>query len=366
MLDRVKESGDIFLAWSDEPWVLNGAAVRISIVGFDDGNECNRTLDGEPVPAINADLTRGIDFSRAAGLVENRDIAFQGLMKAGPFDIDPVLAETFLSRPVNPNGRPNVDVVHRWVGGEDLVGARKQVFVIDFGEMPESEAAYYELPFEHVRTHVKPLREGNRDAQRRKAWWLFGRSGGNLRSAIAPLDRFLATSRVSRHRIFVWLDADVRASNKICVFARQDDYFFGVLHSRPHEVWSLRMGSWHGVGNDPVYTPTTCFETFPLPWPPGQEPADDPRVQGVAAAARELDAKRRAWIDPPGETDQAVLKDRTLTKLYNARPTWLAHLHAALDRAVWAAYGWEGDPAETADEAILGRLLALNAERAGR
>jgi type II restriction/modification system DNA methylase subunit YeeA len=153
--------------------------------------------------------------------------------------------------------------------------------------------------------------------------------------------------------------------NLLIAFAREDDYFFGVLHSRAHEVWSLRMGTWLGKGNDPRYTPTTTFETFPLPWPPGQEPQDDPRVEAIADAARELDRLREAWLNPP-DASEADLKKRTLTNLYNARPTWLANAHAALDRAVWAAYGWPGDevPAEVAEDVILSRLLALNQQRA--
>jgi type II restriction/modification system DNA methylase subunit YeeA len=149
----------------------------------------------------------------------------------------------------------------------------------------------------------------------------------------------------------------------LIVFARDDDYFFGVLHSRAHEVWSLRMGTWLGKGNDPRYTPTTCFETFPLPWPPGTEPVDDPRVIAIGDAAAELDRLRRAWLDPKGATE-AELKKRTLTNLYNARPTWLANAHAALDRAVWAAYGWDDpDPGAVDEDTILSRLLALNGER---
>ncbi|MDQ3702533.1 MAG: class I SAM-dependent DNA methyltransferase, partial [Chloroflexota bacterium] len=132
-----------------------------------------------------------------------------------------------------------------------------------------------------------------------------------------------------------------------------------------HEVWSLRMGTWLGKGNDPRYTPTTCFETFPLPWPPGAEPAGDPKVAAIADAAKRLDELRTHWLNPPG-TDAAELKKRTLTNLYNARPSWLAHAHAALDRAVWAAYGWaDPDPAAVPDDTILARLLALNLERAG-
>ncbi|MGH2616108.1 MAG: type IIL restriction-modification enzyme MmeI, partial [Thermomicrobiales bacterium] len=143
---------------------------------------------------------------------------------------------------------------------------------------------------------------------------------------------------------------------------RQDDYFFGVLHSRAHEAWSLRMGT--SLEDRPRYTPTTCFETFPLPWPPGQEPNDDPRVRAIANATRELNDLREKWLNPP-DASEAELKKRTLTNLYNARPTWLHGAHAALDRAVWAAYGWDDfDPEATTDEEILTRLLALNQERA--
>ena len=110
------------------------------------------------------------------------------------------------------------------------------------------------------------------------------------------------------------------------------------------------------------YTPTTCFETFPFPWPPGQEPADDPRVEVIGQAARELVQLRDAWLNPPGASD-AELKKRTLTNLYNARPTWLDHAHKKLDAAVFVAYGW---PVNLTDEEILARLLALNLARAGK
>ena len=163
--------------------------------------------------------------------------------------------------------------------------------------------------------------------------------------------------------MFVWLPKETLPDSATIAFARQDDYFFGVLHSRAHEIWSLRMGTWLGVGNDPRYTPTTCFETFPLPWPPGQEPWRDARLHALAAAARDLDDKRRRWLDPEGIT-AAELKKRTLTNLYNERPAWLDHAHAALDRAVWAAYGWDDpEPAAVPEDEILARLLALNLER---
>ena len=92
----------------------------------------------------------------------------------------------------------------------------------------------------------------------------------------------------------------------------------------------------------------------------GKEPNDDPRVEAIASAAKDLDDKRRAWLDPPAQAP-TDLKKRTLTNLYNARPTWLVQAHARLDRAVWDAYGWDdADPADVTEDEILGRLLALN------
>jgi hypothetical protein len=231
--------------------------------------------------------------------------------------------------------------------------------------MPEAEAALYEAPFEYVAKVVKPERATNNRAAYRDRWWLHAEARPAMRAALAPLSRYIGTSMVAKHRTFVWLAPETRPANLVIVFAREDDYFFGVLHSRAHELWSLRMGTWLGVGNDPRYTPTTCFETFPLPWPPGHEPVDDPRVTAIADAARELDERRAAWLNPP-DCPAAELKKRTLTNLYNQRPAWLQMAHERLDRAVWAAYGWTDTPADTTEDDLLTRLLELNRERAGR
>jgi hypothetical protein len=143
------------------------------------------------------------------------------------------------------------------------------------------------------------------------------------------------------------------------IFARPDDYFFGVLHSRIHELWARRQGTQlRDAESGFRYTHTTDFETFP--WPPGKEPQDDPRIQAIAQAARDLVAKRDAWLNPEGATEQD-LKQRTLTNLYNQRPTWLNLAHRKLDDAVLDAYGW---PHDLDDEEILARLLALNLQRA--
>ncbi len=210
-----------------------------------------------------------------------------------------------------------------------------------------------------------------------------------------PIPRVLVTPRVAKYRIFSWSSESVLPDSRIYVFSKGDDVWLGLCQSALHEVWSLRLASWHGIGNDPTYNNETCFETFPFPEGltpnlPASAYADDPRAVRIAEAAKALDEKRRAWLNPPdlveivpevvptaarGEkprrypdrivpknVEAAVkLKERTLTNLYNQRPAWLAALHEALDRAVAAAYGW---PENIATDEALARLLALNLERA--
>jgi type II restriction/modification system DNA methylase subunit YeeA len=166
---------------------------------------------------------------------------------------------------------------------------------------------------------------------------------------------------------------------------------FGIVHSCFHELWSLRLGGRHGVGNDPQYTPSLGFETFPFPEGltpdiPAADYSADPRAQAIAAAAAELNRLREAWLNPPdlivrvpevvagypdrilpaNEAAAELLKKRTLTNLYNQRPAWLDHAHARLDAAVAEAYGWGDDwrAGRLDDDAILARLFALNQARA--
>lgn len=120
VLERIKQTGDIFWAWSDRKWLLKGAAVHVSMVGFDDGSETSHMLDGKEAPKIFANLSTGIDLTRAIRLVENEDICFMGTTKDGPFDIEPDVARKMLEAPLNPNGRPNSDVVRPWVNTRDL------------------------------------------------------------------------------------------------------------------------------------------------------------------------------------------------------------------------------------------------------
>jgi hypothetical protein len=242
--------------------------------------------------------------------------------------------------------------------GRDVVQRNQGGWLIDFGEMTETEAALYELPFEYVRTEVKPLRDKNRDKLMRENWWLHGRSRPALRHAISALRRCIVTSEVAKHRIFVWMDTDVVPDKRLHVIARDDDYFIGILQSRVHVQWSLRVGS--TLEDRPLYNSDTTFNTFPFPWPPGKESQDDPLVRAIAQAASELVTKRDAWLNPPDATPETLSK-RTLTNLYNERPSWLVDAHRKLDEAVFAAYGW---PSTLTDAEILERLLALNHARA--
>ena len=217
-------------------------------------------------------------------------------------------------------------------------------------------------------------------------WWQHGETVPGLRSKMTGLSQAIGTPRVAKHRFFSWIAPQVLPDSRVNSIARDDDVTFGILQSRFHEAWSLRLGGWHGVGNDPQYTPRMGFETFPFPEGltpniPAAAYAADPRAIVMAEAARRLYALREAWLNPPdlvervpevvsgypdrilpvGPKAAAVLKKRTLTNLYNDRPAWLDNAHRDLDTAVAAAYGW---PADMAEEEALARLLALNLERA--
>ena len=361
VLQRIKESGDIFFAESDRKWMLDGAAVQVSMVGFDDGAETGRVLDGRSVESINANLTSGVDVTLAAKLDENRGLCFEGDKKAGPFEIPQALAETMLTDH-NPDGRSNSAVIRPWVNGDDIAGVPRNLWIIDFPPGTTLEdAQLYQAPYEYIDQHVRPVRESNRDQNSREQWWIHQAPRLGMRAAIKPLSRFMVTPRVSKHRLFVWAQSPTLPDSATDVFAREDDYFFGVLHSRLHELWALAQGTQLREKESGFrYTPTSCFLTFPLPWPPGEEPANGPLVRGIAEAARRLHELREGWLNPEGPL-VADLRQRTLTNLYNERPAWLDTAHRQLDEAVCVAYGW---PPGLSDAEALARLLALNLERA--
>lgn len=358
VLERIKETGDIFFAVSDRDWILDGAAVNVSLIGFDKGFEKEKSLDGDTVRAINANLTAEFDLTKAKRLGENRGICLLGTFKVGAFDISNTLAAQFLSMPLNPNRRPNSDVVRPFMNGWDATHRSRDMWIIDFRNMSLDEASLYEAPFQHIKKVVKPQRDVNRRERRKKYWWKHGETSPSLYAVLDSRERFIATSSVAKHRVFVWIERKIVPDHTLVVFAREDDYFLGVLQSKPHQLWSFRLGT--SLEDRPRYTPTTTFETFPFPFPPGQEMQSDPRVTAISTASRELVQLRDNWLNPPDISD-ADLKKRTLTNLYNQNPQWLENAHRKLDEAVFAAYGWRTD---LTDDEILANLLALNLERA--
>ncbi len=389
VIEPIVRKARIFEAWSDEEWTVDGAAVRVSLLGFDRSNG-PANLDGVVVSKIYSDLTSS-EYRSTQKLSSNSGVSFQGPVLVGEFDVDRDTATNWLLQPANPDGSKNSLVLRPLRNGRDLTTRSRGSWVINFGERSEKEAALFEAPFEHVLKEVKPYRIKSNDAQRRKNWWRLGRSGAAFFSAVEPLMRYIATSQVAKHRMFVWLHPAIQPHQTVIAIARDDNTTFGILHSTFHELWALRMGTFLGKGNDPRYTPSTTFETFPFPKGltpniPAADYADDPHAIKIAAAAQRLNELRENWLNPadlvdrvpevvPGYPDRILPKDedaakelkkRTLTNLYNARPAWLDHAHKALDEAVAEAYGWCDDwRAEvlTEDE-ILARLFKLNQERA--
>lgn len=350
------------------------------MIGFDGGDEPVRMLDGRAVEVIHPNLTAANDITTAQQLAANLNLAFMGTTKGGAFDIPEALALELLRSP-NPHGKPNSDVVVPWVNGMDLTQRPSSTWIIDFGVgWPEATAARYEKPFEYVRQNIKPERDKNNRETYRRLWWQHVEARPAMRAMLSPLTRFLCTTRVSKHRLFVWLKAPTLPDSATFAFCRADDQFFGILHSRFHEAWARAQGTQVRERESGFrYTPTSCFENFPLPRPtPEQEAA-------IAAAAKDLSDLRERWLNPPEWTAEKVLefpgsnagpwqryldpatvdpktgigtvryprleprdtecatklKKRTLTNLYNERPAWLDLAHRKLDIAVARAYIWD-------------------------
>ena len=395
VLQAATDNRRIFEAWSDEPWIVDGAAVRVSLVCFsrtDDESVAGIQLNGAAADEIYSDLTArrdnsGIDLTNAQRLAMNAHVSYKGDEKGGPFNVPGDLARKWLQLPANPNGRTNADVLKPWMNGMDLTRRPQGKWVIDFGlNMSEGDAALFEEPYQWIKEHVWPMRQQNRREAYREYWWKHAEPRPAMRAALNGLARYIVTPRVAKHRLFVWLDASVCPDSGTIAIARDDDITFGILHSRFHEAWSLRLGTWLGKGNDPRYTSTTTFETFPFPEGltpdiPAADYADDPRAVAIAEAARRLVELRDNWLNPPEWVEwvdepvpgypkrpvprsgvEKELKERTLTNLYNKRPPWLANAHEELNDAVAAAYGWSPD---ISDDDVLQKLLALNIARSG-
>ena len=283
-------------------------------------------------------------------LPENAGIAYSGASPRSPLVLSAAQARRMLAAP-NPHGKPNSDVIRPLAEVADLLQHPRQRWVIDFApDLDEREAALYRLPFARALGLV-------RAADNRAA----GAPQRTMRIAIAKCSRCIVTPAAGPRRVLAWLPAETLPGRGLVVFARDDDGFFGVLHSRFHAAWALRVGAQLREREaDFRYTPTTCFETFPFPWAPTTPLGKLTRTQdgqrtAIARAAQALDAARNEWLGDRSDPR------RTLPALYHEQPAWLQHARAELDAAVAAAYG---SPADLPDEDVVARLLALNRARA--
>ncbi|MBB5348274.1 class I SAM-dependent DNA methyltransferase [Desulfoprunum benzoelyticum] len=393
VLERILASTRIFEAWSDEEWVNEGAAVRVSLVCFGQGDKTR--LDGKDVAVIHADLTgsgqegQALDLTQAEPLAANKSRSFFGLCLAGPFKVDTPTALTWLQDTGNPNGRPNSDVVRPIYNGSDITRRWAGNWVVDFSALEQNEAADYLVPFAYVEEMVKPVRISNNRPARAKKWWHHGEKRPGMRIALSDLTHFIATPETAKHRFFVKFAVQVAPEHSLIVIPRQDDTTLGILSSRIHCIWSLAKGGRMGMGNDPRYNASLTFETFPFPSGFDLAEIEPPQIQvfqDIAAAANDLNDWREKWLNPDGwltweitPEEQAAgfpprpiptpdhateWKKRTLTNLYNLMPSGLKLRQEHLDNTVAAAYGWDDYTPAMPDATLLKRLLSLNLERA--
>ena len=276
VLDAIRHKTRIYDAWSDEPWVNDGAAVRVSLVSFGWGECC--FLNGLKVDQITAELggAAEIDMSLAQRQVSNVGVSFEGAQKNGPFDVAARVARDWLNEP-NPNSQTNALVLKPYLNAADVTGRRGESWMIDFHGYTETQAALFEAPFDYVKRVVKPVRDSKRELYLAKKYWLLKRPAVELRNALGLTTRFIVTPRVAKHRVFIWMPRMVLPDSRLNSIARSDDTTFGILSSRIHEAWSLANASMHGVGNDPTYNAKSCFETFPFPH--GLTPVDTAHQQ---------------------------------------------------------------------------------------
>ncbi|WP_380879071.1 hypothetical protein ACFB49_20180 [Sphingomonas sp. DBB INV C78] len=373
----------LLMAIPDHPWTKatrDAAAVRIAMAvaeaGRRDGtllevtHESRLETDAPEIHfrlqngQINPDLTIGADAASAFDLRSNDGLCCNGMMLAARgFVLSETEAQYLLQ-----SGDKAGAIVKPYLGGADLVRRTPKRWVIDaFGLDDATLRTTFSAIYQHLLTTVKPVRAANRRESFRTRWWIFGEPRRTFRPALSGLHRYIGTTETSKHRIFQFIDSNVVPDHMIVCFAFDCAYELGILMSRFHTEWALRVGGWLGVGNDPRYSKSKIFDPYPFPdATPGQR-------QIIGDLAEELDATRKEVL--------AEHNDLTLTGLYNLREKLkagaafdmveqdqrrrgrvdiIAELHDRIDAAVADAYGW---PADLSDEEIVARLVALNAER---
>jgi hypothetical protein len=420
----------LHMAIADHPWVdgANGAAVRIAMTvlapGAGEGQLLTVTDEqpgehGEMAVSltersglIHADLSVGANVAAAAPLRANQDLSNRGVQLFGAgFIVTPEQAAALLP-PLPPGeggGEGQQRLIRPYRNGRDLTDTPRGVLVIDaFGLSAEQLRAQQPAVYQWLLERVKPERDLNNREGRRKNWWLFGETNPKLRRQLAGLPHYIATVETAKHRSFQFLDASILPDNKLIAIALDDAFALGTLSSQLHIDWALATGSWLGVGNDPVYVKSRCFETFPFP--DADTGLTPPLRDRIATLAEHIDAHRKRVLGllplplagegggegggpvpaqrpntpspPPSPPEGRGSNTLTLTGLYNVlaalregRPLTakekaihtqglvgvLRELHDELDAAVLAAYGL---PASASIDDILAQLVQLNTQRA--
>jgi hypothetical protein len=384
ILSRHLEAGAALLfAIPDHPWVdsADGAAVRVAMTTVGPRNGAGNLLlvkeersSGGDTPdlkfaastgVINADLTIGANVTSAQPLRSNDALTSPGVQLYGDgFIASADITATWGREAATARA---AGTLRSYINGRDLLQVSRQVEVIDFFGLDETQARRnYPQLFQRVLDLVKPERDQNRRESIRRIWWRFGWERPVLRELVRGLKRYIVTPETAKHRVFVFLAADVLPDNMLTAIGHDDPLLLGVLSSRVHVSWTLQVGG--TLEDRPRYTKSSCFDPFPFP-------ACAERNKGrIRALAEELDAHRKQ--------QQAAHPDLTITGMYNVLEklrsgealtakdkviheqglvSVLKKLHDDLDAAVFDAYGW---PQDLSDEQILERLVALNAERA--
>lgn len=411
---NAKKPVSLLMAIADHPWTKatkDSAAVRIAMTVAAAGKHEGRLYEvvreegldtdsptitlSERQGVIHSDLTIGVDVTRAGPLKANEAICSPGVKLHGAgFIVTPAHA-TALGLGSVPGLEKHI---RHYRNGRDLTSRPRGVMVIDlFGLEAEEVRKRFPAVYQHVLAEVKPERDANNRASYKDNWWIFGEPRKDLRPALANLPRYIATVETTKHRVFQFLDESILPDNKLIVFAIDDAFRLGVLMSRVHWHWYIANSAKIGMyESDAVYVKSRCFDPFPFP------EASEKQQAAIRALAEELDAHRKRVL--------AAHPHLTLTGLYNVlervragalKPDLftpapaslpdldsrksvpagevlpltaderrifedglvliLKELHDNLDIAVAEAYGW---PADLAEEEILARLVALNAERA--
>ncbi|MEX6724744.1 class I SAM-dependent DNA methyltransferase [Parapedomonas caeni] len=390
-----KDSVAILFAIPNHPWVdgKDGAAVRIAMTVAEKGKregqlwtvaDESRAPDHlvytERVGQISANLRIGADVTATVALKANRGLAHQGVKLHGDGFIvtaeqAAVLGPGAAATRIRTGTDDGDTVIFDYRNGRDLAARPRGLRVIDLYGLSEAQVRdRYPAVYQHVLATVKPHRDHNNRASYRDNWWLFGEQRSELRKALRGVNRYIATVRTQRQRSFVFMDLSVIPESRLVAIADDDAFTLGVLSSHFHLQWILAWGARLGMGDDPNYNNSECFDPFPFP-------ADvaEPLKDRIRAEAEALDGLRKRVL--------AQHDDLTLTRLYNVLEalregraltgaerdihdrglvTLIRQHHDAIDALVAEAYGWADDwnRGDLADEDILTRLVALNRDRA--